>query len=1132
MRATFFAALLGVWGVGPESFGQTYQGGIRGAMRDATGVIPGVVVTLIEEDTSFERTTTTNELGQYAFPNVAPGIYRLAATLASFRPYERLGIEVGVQRIVVVDIRLEVGPIEESITVTGDSPVLEMATASNSSSIEQVEMVTLPTSSRNPFYLSITAPNVVPSGNPQFVRMQDQNASSLLSISGGPSRGNNYTLDGVSITDLQNRAVVIPSMESIEEVKIQVNTYDAEMGRTGGGVFNTLHRRGSNGWHGSALVQNRPVWGQSQLYFEKEARQPKADSYYWLWGGSTGGAIVPDRTFFWASTEGYRSSISRNQIITLPSAAMAQGDFSGSDRIVYDPLTTRPDPDNPGSYIRDPFPGNVIPPERLNPVGLRIAAYLASGPAGRNSASANVVDAAQQMSFNLTHQFHRSLSTSATYLYYDSDEPFPLFLGGPYDRNNGELFRQVNTLALNTTYLSGQDSVWTFRYGFLDFDDDFRALPFDTASLGFSERFLGQISEKLFPFVFVGDFYPGGTLGNEDIRHYAHSANATWAKWVGRHTLKLGGDYRRVGVDRHVGSAAAGSFQFLQDFTQGPDPRNPSPGTGDPLAALLLGIPSFGAIDVVDSQDLYIDYLAAFVQDDWRLGENLVLNLGLRVEHEAGLKEKNDRQAVGFDREAPWPVQPISGMTLRGGLVYAGVDGAQRHQGDPSAIKLGPRAGVAWSIDDRTVVRGGFGLFWAPYQPTFEDPRGYQATTFYNASHDGGLTPAGTLTDPFPQGLERPLGSSLGLLTGAGGDVEFADAPRESPYVQQYSASVERELGNGIVVSGGYVGSRSERLGLGGPDSAGLVNINQLHPGLQALGPALDELVPNPFFGNPIFGNLSTSETIPRAQLLRPYPQFDDLLAHQVSAGRRRYHALVARLEKRYRDDWSTRVNYTFSRTDDNIFGEGNFFSGRFASPLDSTDLDREYSRSVTDTPHRLNVSGIYELPFGEGKKWLDGGGVLSELLGNWTVSATGFFQSGFPISVFQVAFNTGVFSEIQRPNVVPGVDPGHEGSTVENLDSYLNPAAWSLADAFTFGDAPRTDTRIRTPSRMNWDLVLQKNERIGSVRASFRVELINVFDTPDFRGPIIAFGARNFGTIQQVSGFPRTLQLMLRFDW
>lgn len=303
-RARLVPLLLSLLSFGSLGFGQTYQGGVRGAVRDATGVIPGASVLLTNAATRQTRQTMTNDVGQFVLPNLPPGVYSLSVQVDGFKPYVQSGIEIRVSDFHVIDVPLELGGIEESVVVTGDTPLIDTANASLSASLEADEMVVLPTPARNPFFLAITTPNVVPTGAPQFQRMQDQNATSALTIGGGPVRGNNYTLDGVPITDLGNRAVIIPSMEAIEEVKVQVSTYDAEMGRTGGGVFNTVHRRGTNDWGGSALVQSRPKWAQGQLYFEKQAEEPKADSYYWLWGGSFGGVIVPDKTFFWASTEG------------------------------------------------------------------------------------------------------------------------------------------------------------------------------------------------------------------------------------------------------------------------------------------------------------------------------------------------------------------------------------------------------------------------------------------------------------------------------------------------------------------------------------------------------------------------------------------------------------------------------------------------------------------------------------------------------------------------------------------------------------------------------------------------------------------------------------------------------------
>jgi hypothetical protein len=1122
----------------PEPGAQTYEGGVRGAARDAQGgVVPGATVTLVNEGTNATRTAITNEVGEYMFAKVVPGIYTLRAQVEGFKPYEQMGIEIGVQWFIVLDIRFEIGGIEETVIVRGESPIIETASASLSSTLENEEMVTLPTSSRNPYYLAITTPSVVHLGAPYFIRQQDHNSNALMTIVGGPNISNNYTLDGVPISDFSNRAIIIPSMEAVEEVKIQASTYDAEMGRTGGGVFNTLHKTGSNRCAGSALVQNRPQWGVGQLYFEKEAGDPKPDTYYWLYGGSFGGAIIQNKTFFWASTEGYRTSVTRNQVVTFPTDAMARGDFSQSGITIYDPLTTRPDPNNPGEFIRDPFPDNVIPADRLNTVGLNLASYLLGMGSGPVSSSANVVDRADQFSININHQFSDRFTLSGTYMYNTMDEPGALLVGGgPSDPGNYVGHRRIHVLALNNTFVPNDFSVYTIRYGYTRFDDDWLAPEFDPAELGFSQNYLDQISNT-----FTGIRLPGygsgnrthGGAGSEYARYYSQAVNATGSRFIGNHTLKLGGDYRRIGAKAFFLGHSAGDFYFDTSFTQGPNPNSPDSATGDPLADLLLGFPADGWIDVNTPNDFYINYVGFFVQDDWRVSEDVVLNFGLRVEHEGGVKEKNNAFTVGFDRETPWPVQPIDDMTLRGGLMYAGVDGYPDYQGEPKAVKLGPRMGFSWSINSKTVLRGGYGLFWAPPAGTDMIPtdtrmgtRGYSATTNYFATNDGYLTPAGALTDPFPSGAEQPQGGSLGLLTGAGTSIDFVDQFSRSPYVQQYSAGVQRELSGEVAVSASYLGSRSDDLSI-----VGTANINQLDTSFFSMGTALQEQVPNPFYGNSLFGNLSQTPTISRGQLLRPYPQFQDLWAHRVSEGRRRYHSVVLKAEKRFRSGWGARINYAWSRNDDNV-SDYNHFSGGGSSPLNSYDLIGEYDRSSSDSPHRLNVSGVLELPFGKGKRWLNEGGLTDALLGGWSVSATGYYQSGFPIRVQQLNNNTGLFTAYQIPNMVHGVDPGHIGSTVENLDSYLNPAAWVEAEPFTFGNAPRRDTRVRSPFRQNWDFAFQKSQAVGWARLTVRAEIINAFDHPDFRGPEYRLGSRNFGRITRVTGFARTLQFMIRLDW
>jgi hypothetical protein len=440
------------------------------------------------------------------------------------------------------------------------------------------------------------------------------------------------------------------------------------------------------------------------------------------------------------------------------------------------------------------------------------------------------------------------------------------------------------------------------------------------------------------------------------------------------------------------------------------------------------------------------------------------------------------------------------------------------------------------------VLRGGYGIFYAPNQYAFPNEnrmgtRGFTAVTSFVPSTDGNLTPCATcsLTNPFPNGVENPVGSSLGLRTGAGSNIHFVDQFRKSAYVHQYSADLQYELPGGTVVSAGYVGARSENLSVGGTNS-NTININQLDRSLLSQGARLLEAVPNPMFGNATFGALARQATVPRGQLLRPFPQFLDINAHQVSAGIARYDSMILRLEKRITRGWGANINYTLSRNKDNLLGEVNYFSNNsnsLARALDNYDLDAEFAASVIEAPHRLNISGIYELPFGKGKKYLDKSGPADWFLGGWQVTAIASYQSGFPNVIAQNNNNSGLFGSFQRPNLVSGQDPKSSGSTEDRLNGWFNPAAWTEAAPFTFGNAPRTDSRVRTPFKKNWDIAFQKNQRLSErFTLQLRAEIINAFDDPNFLGPNTTFGSSSFGKITQVGGFPRLLQVMARVHW
>jgi hypothetical protein len=329
-RRVSLLAVMALLATAAAASAQSYQGAIRGSVRDSVGVVAGVELTLINEQTHAERTVTTNEVGEYAFASVLPGTYTVRAVLPGFKTEERKGLRIATQQAIVEDFVLEVGALSEQITVTAEAPVVERATATVATSLNAQQISDLPIFGRNTFYASVSTPSVIQSGDPQFVRYQDQSNASLLSLGGGPRRGNAYLLEGVSITDFINRPTWVPSTEAIEDMRVQVKTYDAEMGRAAGGVFNVTAKSGSNQWRGSAMFLTKPGWATGQLFFAKRAGIENPPQHYYSWAGSIGGPINRDRMFFWFSKDDYTQRSTRNNVLTFPTALERMGDFSQS----------------------------------------------------------------------------------------------------------------------------------------------------------------------------------------------------------------------------------------------------------------------------------------------------------------------------------------------------------------------------------------------------------------------------------------------------------------------------------------------------------------------------------------------------------------------------------------------------------------------------------------------------------------------------------------------------------------------------------------------------------------------------------------------------------------------------------
>ena len=1134
--------------------GQSFQGGLRGAMKDSGGaIVPGVSVTLVNEATNISRDTVSNAVGEYVFAAVTPGTYTLRAVIEGFKTVERKGLTIGTQQFITLDLVMELGTIEEQVTVTGNAPLIETSNASIGQVLDNKTLEALPALNRNAFMSAVTTvPTVLAQGDPYFSRLEDQVNGSLVSLGGGPLRANNYLLDGVSITDLQNRTTTFVTPEAIGELKVQVHTYDAEMGRSGGGVFNTTGRSGTNAFRGSGFSQFRPNWSASRNYFDQLAGRPKpSEPYYRYWGGSIGGPIKRNKTFFYFADEGYMTNSARTGLLLLPTERELQGDFSQTfDRtgrliLIYDPLTTRQLPD--GTFTRDPFPNNTIPANRISTVARNIAGFLpkpdsqvsaASGLANKQ-VTVPVPTWANQTYTKVEHKVNERDTVTGLFLATPDNEHASRFWQQRNrfaDPGEGTEIRRVYVVALNNLFIPNETTVVSLRYGWTRFHDN--QIPFsgyNLASLGFPASFVNDVTFEKFPAGVIEGYSSFGNRAVQRNKYKSWAANGSVSKLLGRQTIKFGADYRQLGVEVAGTDQSSGSFNFAKVWTQ-QDPNRANALQGNGFASFLLGIPT-GTTPVVTPLDFSVRYYAGYLQDDFRISGNVTLNAGIRYEYETGMGEAQNRITVAFDKDAVNPLSTLTGLNLRGGLIYAGQNGAPTHQGNGSKTKFSPRAGFTWALNRDTVVRSGYGLYWSPWLYTAPGTSNYGQTGYTAQNeifHASDVVPTVSLDNPYPNGLAAPSGNTLGLLTGTGGVVQYASQDRKSPYVQQYSAEIQRELPGEIAVSVAYIGARGDNLSYGFGNNgatAAAININTLTQQQLALGTALQNQVPNPFFGIAQAGPFSRSPTTALGQLLRPFPQFGDVLELQSSGARTRYNAVAVETKKRLSHNVGGSVSYTWSRLDDDQFNQGSYYDpNRQSRPLDPRNLAAEYSRSMLDVPHRIVASPIVELPFGRNQAWLKGG-VGNALAGSWTLSAIITFDSGAPINVTQTD-NTGSFGGVQRPNLT-GVDPVTSGDTLDRLNGYINPAAYSLAAPFTLGTASRTNPDLRVPARTNLDLVFSKRVPLkGSVRGTFRLEFLNATNTPKFVGPASIFGVSTFGTITTQAGFARITQFMFRVDW
>jgi Carboxypeptidase regulatory-like domain/TonB dependent receptor-like, beta-barrel len=1127
---------------------------LTGRITDQTGaVIPQASVTARATDTGLTTTTETTSEGYYTLPALPPGHYELNVTKQGFVPVKQTGLELTVQQVVRLDITLKVGALSETIEVQAQTPLLDSESSTVGQVIGNRQVSELPLLGRNTYALAMLVPAVRPSFGVNNLVI-DQISTVSYSINGQRASANEFLLDGApNSAPSQNQPVINANPDMVQEFKVETNNFSAEFGRSAGGVFNVVTRGGTNDLHFSLYEFLRNDKLNANDWFANRGGQPRAPFRFNQFGGTVGGPVVlpkvyngRDRTFFFVNVELVRFVQGITFTGTTPDPSQLAGDFSGLRNasnqpiIIYDPATTRP---SGTGFIRDPFPGNVIPASRIDPIARNIIRYFQrpntagnpiTGVQNFTRTDGNRVDK-NSYSIRLDHGINDSNRIFGRYSYDDT----PFRRAPVYGRATPEalvasptagpqVFTRRNAV-IDDTHTFSPTLLGSFRYSVTRLVNNRRPYSdgFDITELGLPAYLKDAIGDpEAFPAITITGFnmtgsipniIVGGLVGATDLirlGNTSHAAQANLTKNLTKHTLKAGGEFRVIQFNNQQTGDTSTNFGFTPQWTQGPNPAQSTATAGSALASFLLGIGG-GGVTPAPALAQSIRYWAAFVQDSWRVTPRLTLNLGIRYDYESPRVDRFD-QLTNFDFDLAPPLT-APGFDLKGALAFVGVGGLPRQNAAPDRNNIAPRVGIAYRLTPKAVIRTGGGLFYSSTTGVGTGSgafgtSGFQASTQAVTSLDG-VTPVFNWSNPYPNGLNRATGSSLGAATLLGQAVSFFDRGNYTPYSFQWNFNIQYELPKNIVVEVGYAGSR----GVGFSQNR---ELNQLPDSALALGDGLRTLVANPFFGQIQVGPLA-QPTVARAQLLRPYPHFLDVTSNLASWATSNYHALEARVEKRYASGLILIASHTYSKLMD--YGIGTFAGETLggAAFQNHNNLAAEWASSTLDQTNRYVLNAVYELPFLRNSK-----SAVGKALGGWQVGGIWVGFSGGPLGVNANVNNTFSQGGGQRPNW-DGQNPCAANPTP---DQWLDRAPFSNPPAYTFGNAPRTFNGCRSDGTSQVDFTLTKNTRLAERwTLQFRAEVFNISNTPRFAPPNQAFGNAQYGVVSAQGNLPRIVQFGLK---
>jgi hypothetical protein len=1214
--AAVLLPVLFIFSFPPPLSAQESRGKITGTVTDPNkAAVPGATVTITDAARGTSVTLTTNGEGFFQAPYLLPGTYQVVVEVAGFKRFIQDNVVLQISETRDLSITLEVGGTQETVTVTAGAADLNNADANLGQTVDSKRIAELPLVHGDPYTLVGLSPGVTYTGSTRLDRPFEPTHIVGYAMDGVRGIRSDLLIDGAPSTATANGNEVIasyvPPSDITQEFKVQTATFDAQFGNTEGGVTSILIKSGTNDFHGTAYLWTEPGGMAANDFFGNSRGQGRPFTYSNRPGFSIGGPVwLPklyngkNKTFFLFGYEGIRDSRPRfdaNANVYVPTDALKNGDFSGLGVTIYDPLTgivgtgtgSGGNGCAAGVVCRTAFAGNKIPAGRISPQAQAILKYFGSpkNPGLLGNIFDSQLTERTKPYDNFTVRIDQNIGEKnkgyVRYSWYNRSSFYNNYTGTPYVGVNFIFIAKQAVADLVHTFNS--TTVLDMKYGYNRFirgqDQRPDARGFDLTQLGFPSSYNSLIPEstRRFPrFDFPSNTVLGNGMSNEFRPVDSHFVSATLNKAHDKHSLKYGGEMRIYREDDSFQSNdQTGQFVFDNTYTR-PTSASSSDTNGlQAFAAFLLGYPT--TLNIVRRAD-YSEYSKTwgfFAQDDWRVSNKLTLNLGLRYEFETPLTERQNKSVSGFDTTYVQPVQAaaqakyaalndptlkalLPQITATGGLLFAGKDTGSGLYRAPKNGLL-PRAGFAYQWNDKTVIRGGFGL----YQGFLGERRGdviqpgyTQTTTAVLTTNANGAPLPYTLATPFANTtILEPVGNSLGKQTALGQAISFFNQNPKVSHQARWQIGFQRELPWGLIAEAEYVGNY-------GYDIEIVRNINALPnqylntdnsrtAAMVSNNTFLTTSVANPFAGLAEFKGTSLfNATVARSQLLRPFPEFGDILTTN-NDGKSWYHSGQFSIQKRFTKSFGAQASYTRSKW------------LQSTEYLNQADPKPTKMISDQDAPNRFSVSGFYALPFGKGQWFLSHANKLVDAaLGGWQIEGTYQYQSGFPLGFgsFNIAtgatsgdlfyrggqiavsnptvgqwFNQSAFqSFLDWPGFLPsGVTPATAtAAQITAAQSAANTAATPVNHLRTL---PFRFSNVRTDPINNADLGLRKDIRFNeTMKLQLRMEFLNAFNHPLFPGPIVSPGtgvtdqSRNstFGQISasNQNNYARRAQLGVKF--